>query len=386
LKIPNILEVIYAPHKAFKKIGEKPSYIGPTIIVLILAVASFGFAYVVASRTYVEASMPNGLVVQDEWTQNSTLWVSNGSPPSESNDSISGLYYGNSSIAFTVANSTQIWMWLNNVGPVNCSSQGGFNQISFRLKQLSPQDEPQKASIFLFSPNTSDYFYYDFTQYISNSTVNTWNNLTLPVVSGWLANGANADWSQITGLKLEFDWTNNSNTSMLVDGLFFHGGVYLSGLEIGGTSYMINNALASSMTFVVSWVVFAGLLFLLGKNLGGKVVWKLILVAVGLILFTMVVQTIINIASYTILFHAKYPFAYMVGVLGEGTAEGNLISEQNALVGLIDTVTQLGIWVWTGALGGALLHFTAELSWAKSALASGAAYLIRILLYLFFRF
>jgi len=277
-------------------------------------------------------------------------------------------------------------MWLNDIGPVNCSSQGGFNQISFRLKQLSPQDEPQKALISLFSANTSDYFYYDFTQYVSNSTVNTWNNLTLPVVSGWLVNGANADWSQITGLKLEFDWTDNSNTTMLVDGLFFHGGVYLSGLEIGGTSYMINNALASGMTFVVSWVVFAGLLFLLGKNMGGKVVWKLILVAVGFILITMVVQTIISIVSYSTLFQVKYPFAYMVGVLGEGTAENNLISEQTALVGMIDTVTQLGIWVWTGALGALLLHITAELSWRKSVLASGLAYVIRILLYLFLRF
>jgi len=383
LKIPNILEVIYAPHKAFKKIAEKPSYVGPAIIILILAVASLGLAYVVASRTYVEASVPDGLVVQDEWTQNSTLWASNGSPPSESNDSISGLYYGNASIAFTITNNTQIWMWLNNIGPVNCSNQGGFNQISFRLKQLSPQDEPQNASIFLFSANTSDYFYYDFTQYVSNSTVNTWNNLTLPLVSDWPSNGTNADWSQITGLKLEFDWTNNSNTTMLVDGLFFHGGIYLSGLEVGGIGYMMNNAIASVMTFVVSWVIFAALLFLLGKNMGGKVVWKTILIAVGFILITMVVQTIINVTSYATLFQAKYPFAYIGGALGEGT---DLISEQNALVGLIDIVTQLGIWVWTGALGAVLLHFTAELSWTKSALASGVAYLIRILLYVFFRF
>jgi len=157
-------------------------------------------------------------------------------------------------------------------------------------------------------------------------------------------------------------------------------------LEVGGISYMINNAIASVMTFVVSWVIFAALLFLLGKNMGGKVVWKLILVAVGFILITIVVQTIISIVSYATLFQAKYPFAYMVGVLGEGTAESNLISEQTALVGLIDTVTQLGIWVWTGALGALLLHITAGLSWRKSVLASGLAYVIRILLYLFFRF
>ena len=211
MKIPNILEVIYAPHEAFKKIAEKPSYVGPAIIIFILILANIGFAYVAMSKTNLEIAAPNGLN-QDEWTQNSTLWASN-ALVSESNDSVTGTYYGNASIAFTITNSTQIWMWLNNIVPVNCSSQGGFNQISFRLKQLSPQDEPQNASIYLFSANTSDYFYLDLTQLASNSTVNTWNNLTLPLVSGWSANGTNADWSQITGLKLEFDWASNSNTT-----------------------------------------------------------------------------------------------------------------------------------------------------------------------------
>jgi hypothetical protein len=173
---------------------------------------------------------------------------------------------------------------------------------------------------------------------------------------------------------------------MLVDGLFFHGGVYLSGLDLGITGYMTNIALNSGMTFVVTWVVFAALLFLLGKNMGGKVVWKLILVAVGFILITMVIQTVINIASYATLFQAKYPFASIVGVMGEGTAEYNLVLEKNAFVDLIYTVTQLGIWVWTGALGALVLHFTAELSWPKSVLASGVAILIRILLQVFLGF
>lgn len=375
MKIPNILEVIYAPHKAFKKIAEKPTYVGPAIIIFILVLANIGFAYVAMSKTSLEITAPNGLN-QDEWTQNSTLWASN-ALVSESNDSVTGTYYGNASIAFTITNSTQIWMWLNNIGSVNCSSQGGFNQISFRLKQLSPQDEPQNASIYLFSANTSDYFYHNLTQYVSNSTVNTWNNLTLPLVSGWSANGTNADWSQITGLKLEFDWTNNSNTTMLVDGLFFHG-IFHSWLDQAGIGYMLSYTSTSVMQFIITWVAFSGLLFLVGRTLGGKMVWKLLLVAVGFILITLVVQALINVASYETLPQLNYPFSVIGGVSGEGKAAYDLILEQTAQVRMITSVAQIAIWVWTIALGALVLRFTAQLAWVKSILASVVAYIVTI--------
>ena len=374
MKIPNILEVIYAPHKAFKKIAEKPSYVGPAIIIFILVLANIGFAYVAMSKTSLEITAPNGLN-QDEWTQNSTLWASN-ALVSESNDSVTGTYYGNASIAFTITNSTQIWMWLNNVGPVNCSSQGGFNQVSFRLKQLGPQDEPQNASIYLFSANTSDYFYHNLTQYVSNSAVSTWNNLTLPLVSGW-SNGTNADWSQITGLKMEFDWASNSNITMLVDGLFFHG-VFHSWLDQAGIGYVLSYTSTSVMQFVITWVAFSGLLFLVGRTLGGKMVWKLLLVAVGFILITLVVQALINVASYETLPQLNYPFSVIGGVSGEGKAAYDLILEQTAQVRMITSVVQIAIWVWTIALGALVLRFTAELAWVKSILASVVAYLVTI--------
>lgn len=377
MKIPNILEVIYAPHKAVKKIAEKPSYVGPAIIILILVLANIGFAYVAMSKTSLEITAPNGLN-QDEWTQNSTLWASNARAlVSESNDSVTGTYYGNASIAFTITNSTQIWMWLNKIGPVNCSSQGGFNQISFRLKQLSPQDEPQNASIYLFSANTSDYFYHNLTQYVLNSAVNTWNNLTLPLVSGWSANGTNADWSQITGLKLEFDWASNSNTTMLVDGLFFHG-IFHSWLDQAGIGYVLSYTSTSVMQFIITWVAFSGLLFLVGRTLGGKMVWKLILVAVGFILITLVVQALINVASYETLPQLNYPFSVIGGVSGEGKAAYDLILEQTAQVRMITSVAQIAIWVWTIALGALVLRFTAQLAWVKSILASVVAYIVTI--------
>ncbi len=378
MKIPNVLEVIYAPHKAFKKLGEKPNYIGPAIIIAVLVVANLGFAYMALSKTYLETSMPNGQN-QDEWTQNnSTLWTS--SPDalvSLSNDSITGAYYGNASIAFSAIDTMNVWMQLGNIGPVNCSSQGGFNQLSFRLKQLSPE-KPQNVALYLNTTNIANYFYHNLTLEYSNSSVGTWYNATVPLVSGWTASNSNADWSDISGLRLEFSWTGNSNASLLVDGLFFHG-ISQSWLDQVGTGYMLSFALTSVMQFVITWVIFSGLLFLIGRTLGGKVVWRLILVAVGLILITLVVQALINVASYTTLSQLNYPFSLVGGVQGEGTQAYNTILDQTATVRMITSIAQVAIWAWTIALGALLLRFTAELAWLKSILAAVAAYIVTLL-------
>jgi hypothetical protein len=371
LKIPNVLEVIYAPHKAFKKLGEKPNYVGPVIIIAVLVVANLGFAYMALSKTYLETSVPNGQN-QDEWTQNnSTLWTSN-ALVSVSNDSITGAYYGNASIVFSQNDTMNIWMQLNGISSVNCSSQGGFDQLSFRLKQLSPE-KPQSVSLYLNSTNAAN-FYYDLTNEYSNSSIGTWYNVTEPLVSGWTASNSNANWSDISGLRLEFSWTGNSNASLLVDGLFFHG-IYQSWLDQVGTGYMLSFALTSVMQFVITWVIFSGLLFLIGRTFGGKVVWRLILVAVGLILITLVVQALINVASYATLSQLNYPFALVGGVQGEGTEAYNMILDQTANV----SIAQFMIWAWTIALGAVLLRFTAELAWLRSILAAVAAYIVTLL-------
>jgi hypothetical protein len=244
------------------------------------------------------------------------LWTSN-ALISESNDSIVGTYYGNVSIAFSMSNTTQVWMQLSNIGPVNCSSLGGYDQLAFRLKQVDPQQKPQNASIYLFSTTASDYFYHDFTQdYYSNSTINSWYNLTsLSLTSNWTASNSNADWSNITGFRLVFDLASNSTVNMLVDGLFFHG-VFHSWLDSAGVGYVLSFSFQSLFQFVITWVLLSALLFLLGRALGGKVVWRLILIAVGFILITIVVQAVVNIVSYAALFQAKYPFAVTGGVTG----------------------------------------------------------------------
>jgi hypothetical protein len=372
LQIPDILKVIYAPHKAFKEIAEKPTYMGPLLIVVLFVAANVGFAYVGMSKTYVEQLVPNGQNL-DEWTQNSTLWTSN-AIITVSDDAINGTYFGNRSIAFSITNSSQVWMQLTGIGSINCSSPSGYNALFFRLKQTSPQEKPQNATIYLYSTSPSDYFYNDFTQVFSNFTYNVWNNRTVPFASGWSSSNPSADWGNITGLKLDFTWHDNSNVTLLVDGLFFHG-IFKPLLGAAGSSYLLNYALSGAMQFVITWVILGGVLYLLSKTLGAKLVWRLLLIVVGFILITMFVQALVNMIAYSTLPDVKYPLDLIGGVQGEGQVAYDLILEQTGVVTLIGRVTQIAIYVWTIALCGVGVRLLGELSWTKSFLAAVVAYL-----------
>jgi hypothetical protein len=62
----DILRVLYAPHKVFKDIIQKPGYVGPFILLLIFVLAQVGGAYVVASRSYIETTAPQTVPLSTE--------------------------------------------------------------------------------------------------------------------------------------------------------------------------------------------------------------------------------------------------------------------------------------------------------------------------------
>jgi len=72
----DILKVIYSPHRAFKKILQKPQYIGAIILLIIFAVVQVSSSYVIASKSYIEQTMPSGSE-GDFWTENAALWQAN---------------------------------------------------------------------------------------------------------------------------------------------------------------------------------------------------------------------------------------------------------------------------------------------------------------------
>ena len=381
----NVLKVLYSPRKTLKEVIQNPRYIGPLLILILLIAVNVASAYIVLSKEYYEQILPNGTNAQilDQWTENSNYWTSPNASITESNDAINGTIYGNVSIAFSAQNSSQISMQLTGIGTVNCSGPNGFNVLSFRTKLTSPmtQPQPENVTIQMFSSNSSsDYFYSNLTDTFSNATYNIWNNVTIPLASSsWSNSSSNADWGNITGLQLQFAWAGNSNVTLLVDGLFFHG-PFKSLLDIGGSSYLLEYGVSAVFQYVVTWILLTGLIYMLVKAFKGKIVWKPTLIAVGLILITTFIGALINGIAYSTLPTIRYPFAIIGGVSGEGTAALNTISSQISFVSLVGTIVQYLVWAWTAVLAAIVVRTVTEFSWSKSAAIALIAYLLTIVI------
>jgi hypothetical protein len=372
-----IFKVIYSPFKAFKEIIEKPKYIGPILIMILFIVANVGSVYVVISKTYVEQTLPTASQL-DEWTENSTLWIP--TPRVNYDDYINGTYYGNKSIEFSVINDTQIWMQLNNTEPVNCSGIEGYKNMSFRIKLICPAiTKLNNASLLLYS-SPADYFYYNLTKHFTpfNSTV--WNNLTIPTgpeSGSWLNRTNEADWSNITRLKFEFTWPENTNITVLLDGLFFRG-VFKSELE-NVASYIFNYSSFGFMQFTIKWVILSGIIYIMSKAFGGKAVWRPLLILVGFALITLFIQAVINTATYAAAPTLYYPLEFFGGVEGEFEIAYKKILEQTWLVSLISNYVRIAIYIWTIALCAIALRLLTEISWTKSFLIATVAYFVSVL-------
>jgi hypothetical protein len=380
LPLTDILKVLYVPQRVFKEIVQNPRYLGPLVVLIILLVAQVGSSYVVASRSYIEQTMPAG-DKGDVWTQNADLWQVNSGVTVSNNtaDYVNGTYYGSTSIEFAASNASSVWMELNNLdGSVDCGVDG-FKNVSLRVKIVTPDVKPENVSIYLYSLSASN-FYYDLTNAFSNSTVNVWNNITLPVGSGdWLSSNTAASWENITSLKMDFSWPSNSSVDLLIDGLFFRG-VFKDPLEIYGISYFATSALNAVTPFLFQWLLLTGLIYVIIKGLKGNVTWKPLMVAVGFALVTMVVQALILIVTYTTLPNLYYPLEVLAGVPGEFDVAYQVILNAIATVTLIGGIVQIAVYVWTIALGAIITRAITEFSWLKSILVSGASFLLTLLI------
>ena len=373
----DILKVIYAPHKAFKGIIQNPKYFGPTLIVILFIAASMGSTYAAISRTCIEKTLPDGKLL-DEWTENRTLWTSNAGI-TESNDGMNGSYYGNKSIAFSITNNTEVWAQLKDIGRVNCSGPDGYSKLSFRIKWTNPEVKPANATIQLLSTISSEYFSYNLTGALPNFTYNVWNNLTLPLISdGWSNSSSAASWDNITGLKLDFAWVDSSNITLVVDGVFFRGN-FNSLLESAATAFLVNYAFMAFTQILLVWVILTGLIYLMGRGLGGSVLWKPVLIVIGFTMVPMVIQSLVNTAAYLSSPTVHYPLELIGGVSGESDIAFNAILEQTWLTSQIMRYTQVAVYVWTIALCSLAVRVLTGFGWAKSFLIGAAAYLITLL-------
>lgn len=371
-----IFKVLYAPHKAFKEIIQKPRYIGPILIMILLALAYICSAYVVLSRTYHEDTLPVPTDL-DAWTENRTFWISNMNI-AESDDALGGGYYGNKSIEFSTSNGSQLFAQLNMPEHANASGSDGFKKLSFRAKLLYPNTTTLlNASLFLYS-SPENYFYYNLTESLISSNTTIWNNFTIAIGSDseFVSISPDADWRNITRIEYSLHWSENANITMRLDGLFFRGR-FKPAME-NVLVYMPSFALVAFMQFVIQWVLLSGLLFLFSKGFGGKTVWKPLLILVGFCLITLFIQATIYIATYATLPTLYYPLELFGGVEGESQIAYNEMLNQTWFVYDINRYVQIAVYVWTILLCSTALHIHGELSWFKSVPIAVTAYFVSL--------
>jgi len=359
LVVKDILKVLYAPHKVFKKIVQNPGYLGPFLLLVIFVLAQVATSYVAGTRLYVEKTMPIGTEA-DAWTEDAALWQANSGVVISENklDFINGSqailgfpdYYGNSSIEFAISDSSTLQMDLNDFGSqVNCGDNG-FTEVFFRVKIASPDAQPENVTLTLYSLNDS-FFYYDLTSDFSG-VANVWNNISVPVGSGdWLSSG-NPAWGNVSGLKLEFAWSSSSDIEVRLDGLFFRGSFGTQIELVGGVvPFLANSALNAFAPFLFEWLLLTGLIYLMIKGLKGNVVWRPLMIAVGFALVTMVIQALIVTVVYTTLPDLYYPLEMLAYLPGEFEAALEFLLSQLSTVNMIEYIVQAAVWVWTVALG-----------------------------------
>jgi len=381
LRIPNILEVIYAPQKALKKMAENPTIIAPILVIAVFAVANLSYAYVIGSKVFVEQTVPNGLN-QDEWTQNSTLWISN-AQMSENSDVVNGSAYllqytGNTSLAFSSLDTDHVWMKLDGIGTVDCSNPNGYDKLSFRVKWTSPTTKPINVTVQLFSNNSSESFFRSLDDDFANSTYNAWTNETILLASeNWFQTSSTPTWNSITGLGLEFTWAETSNQTVLIDGLFFHGPM-LSEIDLYGTSYLLSFAYSGVMQFVIKWIILSGVIYLMTRSLGGKLVWRVLLIMIGTTLITMAVLPLVNAIATSTISSVNYPFELITGFRGEAAADEayNRILDRLFWVDTIHTCGLIIRPIWTAILCSVAVHVLAAFSWRKSFLVGATVYVV----------
>lgn len=387
MQIPNILEVIYAPKKALKKLAEHPTIVAPILVLLIYLVANVGYFYVSASKVSLEQTVPAG-IIDSEWTQNVTLWTSNVQNISLSDDFVNGTtyllsqYYGNSSLAFSTTNNTEVWMQLQGIGSINCTSPAAYDKLSFRLKWSGPSANPVNVTIQLFSANSGS-FYKSLEPDFASSVRSQWNNETilLGAEGNWSATSGTADWSNIVGLKLDFTWQESSSVTLQIDGVFFHGPLE-SYFDIYGTGYLLNVALSNVLQFTITWVILSALVYLLAKFLKGQLIWRIVLIPIGTILITLFVLAVVNLIATASVPNVNYSFELLSGFKGESVTDSayNSIIDQTQIANLVGMYGWYIIQVWTAILCSVAVRVLAGFTWTKSILVGAMAYVFSLII------
>ena len=361
-----ILEVLYAPVKAFKKIIEKPDFKGVAIVLLLVIASAIAVQYVASSKQFLEMQLPE----DENWTEElfeQHFWTSNGDL---SWDSLN-YQVGNSSIS-SVASNSSIWLKLSAVDAINCLEGTEYTELFFWMNWTNDAGvAPVSGTIKLFSGSENSYFEQDIASFLGSNS--EWSNATLSIGSsqGW--DSVNSpDWENITGVELELVWADSATLSVNVDGLVFR--TFVTSIEMG-TFYieLISVIIQAGMT----WVVWGGLLIIIAKLFNedlGK--WNIFFIIIGYVFIVTVITNIItgilatNLPELTYVLDPTSTYYY---------ARNATVWSENLGYQLLTPLLWIG-YVWTTGLSAVVIHEMKEMPWGKALTIAAIAFAARLLL------
>ncbi len=414
--LTDLAQIIYAPHKVFKKIVANPKYLTAIIVLILFIGLQMGYEYIQLSKTNVEVTSPPAGLFPDytsastgNWSGvagvnftdnrdyfNYTLYVSN-----------YGYYpniYGNTSLQFAAENKQNVSVAISNAFNVDCSANG-FQNLSIIMKLVEPQTvTPQNAQITLYALSDTDYYIYDLTPQLSNSSlIGEWNNITIPIgpdANAW-TEGGNPTWSNITSLKLDLTYPDAENVTVRISALFFRG-QFMSLAENDPMIIVFSSLQSVALQFLVMWLLTAAIMYLVLKGLKTEITWKPLFIAVGAALIVLVIRAALNLAATAALPQIYYPFDLSTGlnfapygvVAYPAQAISALSTESIASFYQIETATATFraaslflfglVYVWLGILCVFIADaLKPELSLPKKILASAVAIIVTLIVLIF---
>ncbi len=420
LIIDDILQVIYAPHKAFKNIVTNPKYLGALIILLLFVGLEIGYEYSQFSKTYTEqtspsidqlgtftnasawAAAPNVALTNnfDDYINYSIYVAGFGLPPTDPNAYYS--LFGNNSMQMSASNTNTLTAALGNVSNVDCSPSG-FQNLSISLKLVQPQVAPHNTTLTLYSLGVSDLYQFDIAPLLSNATNGEWTNLTIPLgpnAASWTTKGV-PTWSNITSLQMDFTYSSNSNITVRVGALFFHG-EYLTPIQYNSTGILLQFLQLFSLQFIFAWFILTGIIYLVCRLQKSPLLWKPLFAAIGYAMVIMVIRALVNLAATLTLPTVYYPYDLSLGARFDpyaalyypADALGTLPAMSHTIFNNIDSATQafrdivsgmfIISYVWLGAVVTfAIGELKPEFSTIKKIALSAGSLAIVILLLIF---
>ena len=370
-----ILEVLYSPVDAFRKIIEKPDFKG-VLLVLVLVIAStvaLQFAY--NSKQLYETRAP----LNDNWTESLTnqyVWASTGSLSLDA----TSYQMGNRSISSSATDATSVLLKLNGIDSINCSGATGYNELFFWINWTNEDGlSASSGTIKLFSGSEGSYFETDIVKFLASNK--EWGNVTLNVGpnQGWASNNS-PDWENITGIEVELVWSESANLTMSIDSLFFR--VFISPIEsVGFSDSLLYILFSVSLSIGMNWILWAGILLIVSKLFGEEVgKWNDFFVIVGYAFIATAVYTLVSALIFTSLPILNMPI------------EADLQIAAFSAVWLPNLAYQAGtiiLWVgevWIAALGAIIIRLMKNVPWGKAATIAVIAFAIRFVLRFFFGF